>query len=276
MANKEIIYKKDTKDKIAYITLNRPERLNAITSSMMRELNEAYWDAENDEGIWVLVITGNGRALCAGADVKTMGTEESLKRRSGGQEGPPRYLSNFASFDVPQEGTPPYMRMTKPILTAVNGICCGAGLDFVSTADIVIAAEEANFFDPHVTIGIVTAREMVRMARVMPQNMATRMALMGRAERMDAQRAYELGVVSEVVPQAQLMPRATEIAQTLNKNAPMAVRGTRLGIRIGLGLPVYQAELLAEGHREKVTNTQDSIEGPRAFREKREPKWQAR
>ena len=268
MAYETVLYEKDKKDKIAYITLNRPDKLNSISRLMMKELGEVYRDAEDDEDVWVIIMTGKGRALCAGADVGAMSPERH-------QIGT-RKVDTFASFDVPQEATAPYMRMTKPILTAVNGICCGAGLDLVSTADIVIAAEEATFFDPHVTIGIVTAREMVRMARVMPQNMATRMALMGRFERMDAQRAYELGVVSEVVPQAQLLPRATEIAQTLNKNAPMAVRGTRLGIRLGLGLPVYQAELLAEGHREKVTNTQDSIEGPRAFREKREPKWQAR
>ena len=266
MAYETVIYEKDKKDKIAYLTLNRPEKLNSISRQMMKDLDEVYWDAEDDEDVWSIIITGKGRAFCSGGDVQGMSPSGKWERT----------VTDFKSFDVPQEATAPYMRMTKPTISAVNGICCGAGLDLVSTVDIVIAAEEATFFDPHVTIGIVSAREMVRMARVLPLNIAMRMAIMGRYERMDAQRAYQLGLVTEVVSQEKLLPRATEIAQTLNKNAPMAVRGTRLGIRTGLGMPLYQAELIAEGHREKVTRTQDSIEGPKAFREKRDPKWQAR
>ena len=103
------------------------------------------------------------------------------------------YLSTYDQWEAPQEGTPPFRTMTKPILAAVNGICCGAGLDWVTTGDIVIASDQAEFFDPHVSIGLVAGREMVRLARVLPRNVALRMALMGKHERMSAQRAYELG-----------------------------------------------------------------------------------
>jgi enoyl-CoA hydratase/carnithine racemase len=114
--------------------------------------------------------------------------------------------------------------MTKPILTAVNGLCCGAGLDLVTTGDIVIASDQAQFFDPHVSIGLASGREVVRLARVLPRTVALRMALMGRQERMSARRAYELGMVSEVVPHEHLMERAREIAALVNRNAPLAVR----------------------------------------------------
>src|SRR5262249_2729786 len=159
-----------------------------------------------DEDVWTIIMTGTGRALCTGADVG----DQML---SDGSSGPESYRSQsyrqrYDYWEAPQEATAPFLRMTKPFITAVNGLCCGAGLDLVTTADIVIASETAQFFDPHVTIGIVSGREMIRMARVLPLNITMRMALMGRHERMDAQRAYELGLVSEVVPADRLLERA--------------------------------------------------------------------
>ena len=268
MSYETIIY--EVEDRVATITLNRPERLNAISLTMINELNEVYQAAEADPDVWTIVITGNGRALCVGADVGI----QMLGEGEGAERPPP--LSSPAQWDAPQEATPPYLQMTKPFITAVNGICCGAGLDLVTCSDIVIASEEATFFDPHVTIGIVSGREMVRLARVLPLNIAMRMALTGRHERMGAQRAYELGLVSELVPHDRIVERAQEIARTVNLNAPLAVRGTRLGIRKGMAFPVYEAELLAESYRLRVAATEDAKEGPRSFREKRQPEWQGR
>jgi enoyl-CoA hydratase/carnithine racemase len=163
--------------------------------------------------------------------------------------------------------------MAKPIIVAVNGICCGAGMDLVTTGDITIASDDAQFFDPHVSIGLVSGREMVRVARALPLNVAMRMALVGKHERLGAQRAYELGFVTEVVAREQLLPRAMEVAALVNRNAPLAVRGTRLAIRRGIDLPLHEAEMLAESFRERVLHTEDSLEGPRAFMEKRDPVW---
>ncbi|KNB81743.1 crotonase, partial [Klebsiella variicola] len=175
-----------------------------------------------------------------------------------------------------QEGTPPFRTMAKPVLTAVNGICCGAGMDWVTTTDIVIASEQATFFDPHVSIGLVAGRELVRVSRVLPRSIALRMALMGKHERMSAQRAYELGLISEIVEHDRLLERAHEIADIVNSNAPLAVRGTRLAILKGLNVPLHEAEILAETFRERVLRTEDAAEGPRAFVEKRQPNWQCR
>src|SRR5688500_20187937 len=109
--------------------------------------------------------------------------------------------------------------MSKPIICAVNSAACGAGLDLVSTCDIAIAAEHATFFDPHVSIGLVSGRESVRLARVLPVNVAMRLALMGKQERMSAARAFELGLVNEVVPSAALMDSVLENAEHQNRNA---------------------------------------------------------
>lgn len=264
----------EQRGRIVCITLNRPDRLNAISHEMIRELRRAYQAVEDDAEVWTLIVTGEGRALCAGADVGTMGTTEDSKRGLATQGEP--LLSTFRQWDAPQEATPPYLQMTKPVICAVNGIAAGAGLDLVTTCDIAIAADSATFFDPHVSIGIVSGREMVRLARVLPLNVAMRIALMGKHERLSAQRAYELGMVSEVVPADKLMERAWEVADIVNRNAPLAVRGTRLAIRKGLSLPVYEAELLAESYRLRVAATDDAQEGPRAFKEKRAPSWTAR
>jgi enoyl-CoA hydratase/carnithine racemase len=256
----------EVEDRIATITFDRPDRLNAMSPAMIRELREAYADAEADPDIWILIVTGNGRAFCAGADVSEIPDDGRVV-----YEEP--YLSTYAQWEAPQEGTPPLRTMTKPILTAVNGLCCGAGLDLVTTGDIVIASERAEFFDPHVSIGLVSGREMVRLARALPTNIAMRFALTGKHERMSAHRAYDLGLVSEVVEHDRLLERAREIATMVNRNAPLAVRGTRLAIRRGRDLPLNEAEVMAETFRERVVRTDDAKEGSKAFMEKRDPVW---
>ena len=267
MEFQHIVY--EVADRTATITLNRPERLNALSPEMIAELRRAYESAEADDEVWTLLVTANGRAFCTGADVGEIPEDGRVV-----YDEP--YLSTFPQWEAPQEGTPPFRTMTKPIVVAVNGLCCGAGLDWVTTGDIVICSDQATFFDPHVSIGLVSGREVVRLARALPTHIAMRMAIMGKHERMGAQRAYDLGLVSEVVEHESLVARAREIAATVNRNAPLAVRGTRLAIRRGLDLPMYEAEVLAETMRERVLRTDDAKEGPQAFIEKREPQWRAR
>lgn len=256
----------EASDRIATITFNRPAQLNAVSPKMVQELRAAYDAAEADPNVWIVVVTGSGRAFCAGADVSEIPDD-------GRVVYPEPYLSTYAQWEAPQEATPPFRSMTKPVVAAVNGLCCGAGLDLVTTCDIAIASERAEFFDPHVSIGLVSGRESVRLARALPMGVALRMALMGKHERMSAQRAYELGLISEVVAHDDLARRAREIASLVNRNAPLAVRGTRLAIRRGLDLPLAEAEVLAEAFRERVVRTDDAKEGPAAFMEKREPRW---
>ena len=266
MTYETILY--EVEDRTATITFNRPDKLNAISRAMEAELADAYRRAETDDAVWTIVVTATGRAFCTGADVDTV-------RDDGKVPFDGKYLSRFHEWDAPQEATPPFRQMAKPIIVGVNGICCGAGMDLVTTGDIAIASEQAQFFDPHVSIGLVSGREMVRVARAVPVNVAMRMALLGRQERMTAARAYELGLITEIVAHDALADRLRELAEMVNRNAPLAVRGTRLAIRKGLGLPLYEAELLAEAYRERVLHTEDAKEGPRAFMEKRPPEWRA-
>jgi enoyl-CoA hydratase/carnithine racemase len=255
-------------DRTATITLDRPDALNALNPQMVEELRTAYAAAEADGDVWTILVTGTGRAFCTGADVGKIPEDGRVPH-------PEPYLSTLDQWEAPQEGTPPFRSMTKPVITAVNGLCCGAGLDWVTTGDITIASDRAEFFDPHVSIGLVSGREVVRLARALPTGIAMRIALTGRHERMSAQRAYDLGLVSEVVEHDRLLERAQEVAALVNRNAPLAVRGTRLAIRKGLDLPLHEAEILAEAFRERVLRTDDAKEGPRAFLEKRQPKWTA-
>lgn len=257
----------------ACISLNRPERLNAINDEMIVEINHAYRFVEDSVDIWTLIITGTGRALCVGADVQKAHVHNDEVFAPGIDTQGDSVLSTLRQWDAPQEATPPWLQMTKPIICAVNGVCCGAGLDLVTTSDIPIASDDATFFDPHVSIGLSSGREVVRLARVLPLAVAMRMALVGKHERMTAERALDLGLITEVVPRAQLLDRAWEIADIVNRNAPLAVRGSRMAIRKGLSLPIYEAELLAENYRMKTALTQDAAEGPAAFLEKRDPIW---
>ena len=200
MTYETILY--EVADRIATITFNRPERLNAVNEQMISELNDAYTRAEGDDDVWTLIVTATGRAFCAGADVEKI-PEDGKAPHEG------RYLSQYKQWEAPQEATPPFRTMAKPIVVAVNGLCCGAGMDLVTTGDITIATDDATFFDPHVSIGLVSGREMVRVARALPVNVAMRMALLGRQERLTAQRAYELGFITELVRPDELhSPRA--------------------------------------------------------------------
>ncbi len=266
----------EVRGRTACVTLDRPDRLNAINDLMISEVNDAYRRVEDDGEIWTVIITGRGRALCVGADVQKAHEHNDEVYLPGIDTQGDAVLSSLRQWDAPQEATPPWLQMTKPIICAVNGLCCGAGLDLVTTSDIPIASDQASFFDPHVSIGLASGREVVRLARSLPLAVAMRMSLLGKHERMDVQRAFDLGLVTEIVPHAQLLDRAWELAGLVNRNAPLAVRGTRLAIRKGLALPIYEAELLAENYRMKTALTHDAAEGPAAFIEKREPVWTAR
>ena len=172
--------------------------------------------------------------------------------------------------------TPRRMGVMKPVIAAVNGLVNGVTLDLVTEADIPIASDKAQFFDSHVSLGYVSSHEMVNMARRVPVAVAMRMALLGAKERMSAERALAVGLVTEVVPHDELMARARELAGMICENAPLAVWGTKMGILRGLGLPVEQAEEIAAGYLEVVEQSEDHAEGPRAFMEKRKPDWKAR
>jgi enoyl-CoA hydratase/carnithine racemase len=258
----------DVAERVATITLNRPERKNAMNQQMKDELREVWRRVKADPDIWVAIITGAGGAFSSGADVESLAT--------GGFVKPDRWRELAMHEGIAELPTPRRMRVHKPVIAAVNGVVAGFSLDLVSETDIPIASEKAYFVDPHVSIGYVSSHEMVNMARRVPVAVCLRMALLGKHERMSAQRAYEVGLVTEVVPHERLMDRARELAAMILQNAPLAVWGTKMGILQGLGLPIGQAEEIAAGYLEVVEQSEDHAEGPKAFVERREPRWKAR
>ncbi len=258
----------DVSDRVATITLNRPERKNAMNQQLKDDLRECWKMVKADPEIWVAIITGAGDGFSSGADVESLAT--------GGFVKPDRWRELSMIDGIVDLPTPRRMRVHKPVIAAVNGVVAGFSLDLVSESDIPIASEKAYFVDPHVSIGYVSSHEMVNMARRVPVAACLRMALLGSRERMTAQRAYEIGLVTEVVPHDQLMPRARELAAMILTNSPLAVWGTKMGILQGLGLPIPQAEEIAAGYLEIVEQSDDHKEGPRSFIEKRKPRWQAR
>ncbi|MGH7785910.1 MAG: enoyl-CoA hydratase/isomerase family protein [Candidatus Binatia bacterium] len=258
----------EVSDRIATLTLNRPERLNAFNQQMKDDLRQAWQRVKDDPEIWVAIITGAGRGFSSGADVQSLD--------SGGFTKIDRWRELCMHEGIRALPTPRRMNVHKPVIAAVNGVAAGVSLDQVSESDIPIASDKAYFVDPHVSIGLVSSHEMVNMARRIPVAACLRMALLGNQEKMSAQRACELGLVTEVVPHDQLMARARELAEMVCRNAPLAVWGTKMGILRGLGLPIEQAEEIAAGYLEVVEQSEDYKEGPRSFVEKRKPVWKAR
>ena len=258
----------DVDARVATITLARPDRLNAMNQQMKDDLREAWGLVKEDPEIWCAIVTGEGRAFYSGADV------ESLDSR--GFRKPDRWRELAMIENIRALPTPRRMGVWKPVVAAVNGLVNGVTLDLVTEADIPIASDRAQFFDSHVSIGYVSSHEMVNMARRVPLAVCLRMALLGSKERMNAQRALEVGLVTEVVPHESLMDRAREIARLVCENAPLAVWGTKMAILRGVGLPIEQAEEIAAGYLEIVEQSEDHAEGPRAFVERRKPEWKAR
>ena len=255
-------------DRVATITLDRPERKNAMNQQMKDELRACWQRVKAEPDIWAAIVTGAGEAFSSGADVESLAI--------GGFTRPDRWRELAMIEGIRELPTPRRQFVHKPVIAAVNGVVAGFSLDLVTEADIPIASDKATFVDPHVSLGYVSSHEMVNMARRVPVAVCLRMALLGSRERLSAQRAYEVGLVTEVVPHARLMERARELAAMVVSNAPLAVWGTKMGILQGLGLPIPQAEEIAAGYLEVVEQSEDHAEGPRAFVAKRPPHWKAR
>lgn len=249
---------------VGWLINNRPDQLNAMNAAMRAEFADAWLELDADPEVRVIVHTGNGRAFQTGVDVAEI---------AGDGVGFERYRRDMEQFDL--HFTSWHQQVWKPVITAVNGLCAGGAFHWVADADIVICSSDAQFFDPHVSVGQVVSVEAIGLMRKMPVEAVMRMALTGRYERMSAQRAYELGMVSEVVdPPERLRERAQELAETIARNSPAAMAATKRALWGALELGLTDA--CRAGARELVSmwGHPDQTEGPAAWAEKREPRWQ--
>jgi enoyl-CoA hydratase/carnithine racemase len=210
-------------DHVATVTLNRPDRLNAFNQRMCDEFAAMWADVRRDDDVHVVVLRAAGdRAFCTGVDV---------------QEGLDIPANVWSQEDPGNALGPRANRVWKPVVCAVHGMVAGGAFYWLNESDVVISSDDATFFDPHVSYGMTSALEPIGLARRVPLGEVLRWALLGLDERMSAQRALQIGLVSELLPKEQLWARADELARIIAAKPPAAVQGTVRAIWESLDLP---------------------------------------
>ena len=249
--------------RVGWLINNRPDQLNAMNALMREEFAQAWIELDRDPEVRVIVHTGEGRAFQTGVDVTEL---------AGDGVGMERYRESVEDLDL--HFTAWHQKVAKPVITAVNGICAGGGLHWIADADIVIAASDASFFDPHVSIGQVTALEAIGLIRKMPVEAVMRMALVGRYERINAERAFQLGMISQIVdPPGSLRDAAQELAEQIARNSPAAMAATKRALWGALELGLTDACRAGAQELVSLWGHPDQHEGPLAFAEKRDARW---
>ena len=246
---------------VATISYNRPEALNAINAEMRRDLNAAFSRFRDDNDAWVGIVTGAGRAFCAGADMRD-GAGSAGEFPGSFWEKPT--LNSFESG----------WEIYKPVIAAVNGHCLGYGLTLVTWCDFVIASDRAQFGFPEVRLGVPTIVGAIRLPQKINWQYAMEILLTG--EPISAERAHEIGLAGWVVPHDQLMNGARALADRLVAAAPLAARAIKEVAVRAEGLPMLEAIRFGETMRKVVAATEDAGEGRRAISERRQPSWSGR
>jgi enoyl-CoA hydratase len=251
----------DKEDQIVTITLNRPEALNSINRQLKQELNEAVTTFDRDDGARVAIITGAGRAFCAGRDLK----ERAADNAAG--------LQARATDSMGAENLELFEHTWKPLIAAINGYAMAGGWAIAQMCDLRLAAEDA-------TMGITEARWSLLppFAAALPKliPMAAALELVLTAKPITAQRAYEIGFVNKIVPKERLLEEANALARQIVDNAPLSIRFFKELAHRGLDMSEPALAALTRHLYDQLLRTEDSKEGPRAFAEKRQPQWKGR
>jgi len=248
----------ETKGRVAVVTIDRPDAMNALTKEMLGALDAAFEAFEGDDDLWVAILTAAGdRAFCTGMDLK-----EAIPLLTSGDE------LGYEDHTKRQ-----FSDVFKPIIAAVNGHCIAGGMEMLAGTDLRVAAEHATFGLGEVRWGLVPAGgSHIRFPRQIPWALAMELLLTG--DPIDARRAYEIGLVNRVVPADELMPTALKLADRICKNGPLAVRTSKQIAVRALGLEA--GFVLEKALAAKVFASDDAAEGPRAFAEKRKPRFTGR
>lgn len=249
----------EVRDHTGVLTLNRPERLNAVDNVMRRELEEVMRTAEADPEVWTIIVTGNGRGFCSGADLKARAQAD--KSGEAAMLPPlfePRFYYSIA-----------FSELTKPVIAAVNGVTRGAGCNMVFAADFRIASDKANFGVNFVERGLMGETAAYYLPRLVGHAVAAEICLLG--EPFDAAQARAYGLLNAVVAHDKLMDEAMALAGRINSKAPIAVRMTKIALRRAYDYDAEQFLDLQNTMNGKLRTTADTKEAMLAFLEKRAP-----
>ena len=267
MADPAVIVEQD--GHVLTVTLNRPEKRNAVNSEVMCRLYDAWQRLDEDDELRVAILTGNGSTFCAGMDLSEIGKLGSGTPENEWQE---RVMADGAIIYGAWLKT---YRPTKPVLLAAEGFARAGGTEILQGTDIRVAGESAVFGVTEVQRGLFPmAGSTIRLRRQIGYAVAAEMLICG--EDLPARRAYELGLVNHVVPDGLALAKAREIADRIARNGPLAVRAIVATLRETETLPEAEAFAIEQGHGMQVMMSEDAREGPRAFLEKRDPDFQGR
>jgi enoyl-CoA hydratase len=249
---------------VGWLVFNRPEAGNAMNATMFDELAQAWIEIDHDPAVRVIAVTGVGESFNLGPDVEALAREPD---RLG------IIRSQMCAYDI--HFTARHQQVAKPVVAAVNGICAGSGLQFVTDSDIALCSSNASFVDPHVSFGQSVEYSAFTLARTIPFGVAMRLALTGRHEHMSAARALEIGLVTEIVdPPERLRAAVQEAGELIARNSPAALVHSKRAMWRALQMGLDDA--CREGSQDiaAMWDHPDQVEGPAAFAGKREPKWQ--
>ena len=257
---------------VAWVTLNRPEVLNAFNSTMLTELRSVWRSLRSDDSVRCIVLDAEGdRAFCTGVDRAEALGEDAGDQIEFGNVGGPFHFNDPGEWLGPKSND-----LWKPVIAAVRGIACGGAFYLLGEVDVIIASDDATFFDPHVTYGMAAVFESVHMLQRMPLGEVLRMQLAGAHERVGARRAYEIGLVSEIVEAGDLAGAAERLARVIASQPALAVQATLRTIWAAQDLPRHQAldasvALVAAG------NTPEQLaEGQEVFASGKRVEWRLR
>lgn len=274
MEYEEILYEVRN-DHIVVITLNRPDSMNALSHKTHQELEQAFYQADADPDIRVIVLTGAGRGFCSGDDVKSIflgsttdGTAENATQRYRNSQ------LGYIQGGIMHGGGEPLLKINTPTIAAVNGAAVGYGCDITLMCDIRIASEKARFGEVFLRVGLIPDEGMLMLPRLV--GLAKAYELILTTDIIDAQEADKIGLVNKVVPHEELMPTALEMAGKIAGKPPIALRLAKEGIRRGLNMSVDEWKQWHSFAMSFCFSTEDHKEGATAFAEKRAPQFKGK
>jgi enoyl-CoA hydratase len=260
MTFSNILFEK--KNAIAYVTVNRPKVLNALNMATMEELRTAFHDIKNDAAVRVVIVTGAGeKAFIAGADIGELAQNDAVTAKEYTHRG--QSVLNLIE------------NLGKPVIACINGFALGGGCEIAMACTMRLASENAKLGQPEVKLGIIPGYGGTqRLPRLVGKGIAMQLLLTG--EMITAQEAHRIGLVNEVVPAAELIPRAEAIAQRVIANGPLAVQYTMEAVNKGMEMPLAEGLYLEAVLFGVVSATEDKKEGTAAFLEKRPAQFKGR